>query len=233
MDSLDFVNVTKSTDRLVQDSDYYKYIFKKTEKIVSVVFYITHNVSDNTNNVRYVEDLEATAQMTHNKILESLEVRAHVADEAVRSSAHALISLDSKLRVAHATGLITAEALQVLINEIDAVLRGMNKYLDGKVMGDVSAASALPAGGTTTSKRTAPTAAASSPSDMPAVPPKPHRRDRILTVLEARGEASIKDISEIVTDVSEKTIQRELNAMIKDNLVKRHGERRWSKYSLF
>ena len=46
-------------------------------------------------------------------------------------------------------------------------------------------------------------------------------------------EASIKDISEIISDVSEKTVQRELNAMIDENIVKRQGERRWSKYSIF
>ena len=60
-----------------------------------------------------------------------------------------------------------------------------------------------------------------------------NRRERIKTILEAKKEASIKDISDIITDVSEKTIQRELTAMIEDNIVKRHGERRWSKYSLF
>ncbi len=60
----------------------------------------------------------------------------------------------------------------------------------------------------------------------------PDRRTRIHTILEAKGEATIKDISEIVTDCSEKTVQRELNAMIEQNVVKRHGERRWSKYSV-
>ncbi|MCA9366403.1 hypothetical protein KC722_02375, partial [Candidatus Kaiserbacteria bacterium] len=59
------------------------------------------------------------------------------------------------------------------------------------------------------------------------------RRERINTVLEAKGQANIKDIAAIITDCSEKTIQRELNAMIEDNVVKRHGERRWSTYSLF
>ena len=59
------------------------------------------------------------------------------------------------------------------------------------------------------------------------------RRARIKTIIEAKKEATIKDISEIITDCSEKTIQRELNAMIEENIVKRQGERRWSKYSLF
>ena len=51
-------------------------------------------------------------------------------------------------------------------------------------------------------------------------------------ILEAKGQASMKDIATIISDVSEKTIQRELNAMIEDNIIKRQGERRWSVYSV-
>lgn len=233
MDTQDIINATKTTERLIQNSDYYKFIFKKTEKIVSVVFYITHNLSHETKSDRYVEDIETTAREVHNVVLESLNVRAHVAEDSVRAAAHMLVTLDSKLRVAHTTGIISAEVLQVLINEIDAVLRGMNKYLDMPVLGMATAPAVTPASAAKKTSVSRPTATPAASAAAKAESAKPHRRDRILTVLEAKGEASIKDISEIITDVSEKTIQRELNAMIEDNLVKRHGERRWSKYSVF
>ncbi|MEK7612577.1 MAG: hypothetical protein AAB449_00295 [Patescibacteria group bacterium] len=42
--------------------------------------------------------------------------------------------------------------------------------------------------------------------------------------------ASIKDIVKIVTDCSEKTIQRELGYLIDQGLIKKEGERRWSVY---
>ena len=58
------------------------------------------------------------------------------------------------------------------------------------------------------------------------------RAERIKTVLEAKPQASIKDIAEVITDVSEKTIQRELNSLIEKGQVIREGERRWSKYSV-
>ena len=58
------------------------------------------------------------------------------------------------------------------------------------------------------------------------------RGARIKTVLEAVPEATIKDIAEVITDVSEKTIQRELNSLIEKGQVVREGERRWSKYSI-
>jgi DeoR/GlpR family transcriptional regulator of sugar metabolism len=58
------------------------------------------------------------------------------------------------------------------------------------------------------------------------------RTTRIKTVLEAKPEATIKDLTDIITDVSSKTIQRDLNSLIEQGQVIRQGERRWSKYSL-
>ncbi len=65
-----------------------------------------------------------------------------------------------------------------------------------------------------------------------AVAPQLGRRERVLAILRDKGEATIKDIMAFITDCSEKTIQRELITLIKDNIVQREGERRWSKYKL-
>ncbi len=58
------------------------------------------------------------------------------------------------------------------------------------------------------------------------------RRETILSVINNKGTASIKDISTLVRGVSEKTIQRELSALIGLGMVLKRGERRWSTYSL-
>jgi len=58
------------------------------------------------------------------------------------------------------------------------------------------------------------------------------RREAILSVIRNKKTASIKDISTMIRDVSEKTIQRELLALIGAGLVLKQGERRWSTYSL-
>lgn len=233
MDSNDIIKATESNRRLVQDPDYYKYIFKKTEKIVSVVFYITNNTESDSKYQTYISDILSAAKHVHDAILQSLEVRSHVAEDAIRASAHALIALDSKLRVSQAAGVIAPEVMHVLTSEIDAVLRGMNKYL--KVAGafDDMDYSITPE---VSAPKTRVKAASKRTVGDNTTEPASHgldRRERIKTILEATGEATIKDISDVITDCSEKTIQRELNSMIEDNIVKRHGERRWSKYSLF
>lgn len=58
------------------------------------------------------------------------------------------------------------------------------------------------------------------------------RREAILSVIRNKESASIKDISTVIRDVSEKTIQRELLDLIRAKVVLKSGERRWSKYSL-
>lgn len=237
MDTDDILKATQSTKRLIEDDNYYKYIFKKTERIVSVVFYISKSLSDSPRVVRHIEDIEHAARVLHDVVLASLQTRTHVAEDAVRETAYALVTLESKLRVAQVSGLIAPEIMQVLGNETDAVLRGLNKYLDGDIIsalqGNVSAArpaQAVPQRAATPAHKSATPTQGNGPvgSANPLT-----RQGRIKAVIEAQGEVSIKDLSAIVTDVSEKTIQRELNSMISDNILRRIGEKRWSRYTLF
>ena len=58
------------------------------------------------------------------------------------------------------------------------------------------------------------------------------RQTAILSLLKKKGEIMIKDVSPLINGVSEKTIQRELLSMVKNGLLKKEGEKRWSKYSL-
>lgn len=61
---------------------------------------------------------------------------------------------------------------------------------------------------------------------------KQSRRDQILALFVKDVDVSIKDISLRIRGCSEKTIQRELNALLYDNLIERIGEKRWSRYVL-
>jgi predicted HTH transcriptional regulator len=64
------------------------------------------------------------------------------------------------------------------------------------------------------------------------VEPKDNREKRILDVIRDKGVVSIKDISTVIFDVSEKTIQRTLQLLIDKGQIKKEGERRWAKYQL-
>lgn len=61
---------------------------------------------------------------------------------------------------------------------------------------------------------------------------KQSRRDQILALFVKGVDVSIKDIAARIRGCSEKTIQRELNALLYDNVIERIGEKRWSRYVL-
>jgi len=57
------------------------------------------------------------------------------------------------------------------------------------------------------------------------------RTSLILEFVRKHKNVSIKDIAKVIKGFSEKTIQRELGALIQQGLVVKRGERRWSIYS--
>lgn len=58
------------------------------------------------------------------------------------------------------------------------------------------------------------------------------RRTRILKLIKDKREVTIKDITNHFPELSEKTIQRELIGLVEAGVLKKFGERRWSRYSI-
>ena len=97
----------------------------------------------------------------------------------------------------------------VFVNEIDSVLRGLSKYLpEQEVVLEVE--SQRRSDPIQNRRVTVPQKGEGGGAigTHTATAPKGDRKDRILSVIQEKGQASIKDISEVVTDCSEKTIQR-------------------------
>ena len=59
-----------------------------------------------------------------------------------------------------------------------------------------------------------------------------NRRETILNLVKMKNVINVKDVSEVIKNCSEKTLQRELLGLAKRGVLKKEGERRWSKYSL-
>ena len=57
------------------------------------------------------------------------------------------------------------------------------------------------------------------------------RRDILLSALKTKGPSSVGELVGVFeSQVSEKTVQRELNAMVEAGVVKKDGEKRWRRY---
>ncbi len=57
------------------------------------------------------------------------------------------------------------------------------------------------------------------------------RRDDVLAVVRKKGRVSVKDVVSELSDIGEKTIQRELLSLVKEGVLKKEGEKRWSTYT--
>ncbi len=58
------------------------------------------------------------------------------------------------------------------------------------------------------------------------------REEQILSIVREKGSVSIKDISKVIRDCSEKTLQRTLIALVQRGALLKEGERRWSTYRI-
>jgi hypothetical protein len=230
--------------RLSHNEDFYNNVFKRVEKLVSVVFYILSYIETKDTNQTHIDRIKDRALTTHERSLGTLQLQEHDILVGVERLQYELVKLDSTLRVAVSAHVLPHDLFLLLIEQIDSVQRYINHhYMTNKSFSFADNDSVLPNGtntqtaskpkSTTTRAKRVRIPEGDISSDAYLVYSQlTDRAERIKTVLEAKPQASIKDIAEVITDVSEKTIQRELNSLIEKGQVIREGERRWSKYSV-
>jgi DNA-binding transcriptional ArsR family regulator len=156
-----------------------------------------------------------------------------------------LLALSSVLSIARTSGFLSPMNAEIIAHEAHSLLQEIASYEEPRLLLDEtptlshiakSVLSRKTENETIPNSATPYRTAASTPAN-----PKGHikdtehlkdRRQTILSVIKNKQKASIKDISTLIRDVSEKTIQRELSILIEEGTVLKQGERRWSIYSL-
>src|SRR3989338_3698928 len=128
MDIKDTEKLYRTDNILLADSNYYKYVFKKTEKIVCTVLYLIGH-ADKGHDEMSVMSLKEAAHSVLNTALATLSCRTRTAHDQLYTVITAFVALESKLRVAQAIALIREEIIDILSLEIDTVLRMIRQYL--------------------------------------------------------------------------------------------------------
>ncbi len=239
--------------RLSSDNEYFINVFKRVEKLLSVVFYVLSHTETNKNDFDTVSYIKDTAFTVHEASLSVLRLPANNATSGLEEFQHELTCLLSTLKVGEAAGLIPKNIGVLMYEQIDLAQRYIaNHFLVSRTRGielaveqmlhekppvkkiaDGNQSRPTLQSGTHTRKKPVRIPSGDISSDAYFVYSQlTDRAERIKTVLEAKPNATIRDIADIITDVSEKTIQRELNSLIEKGQVKRDGERRWSRYSV-
>ena len=149
-----------------------------------------------------------------------------------------LLALSSVLSIARSGGLLSPMNAELIAREAHLLLQEVATYEEPRLfLEDAPTLATLARDmGQSSKERTLPAPReASKPKaqgHQGQASKNTSRREAILSILKAKGPSYIKDISTVVRDVSEKTIQRELQALVEQGEVTRTGERRWTTYSL-
>jgi hypothetical protein len=229
-----------SVAALSANEDFYNNIFKKTERIISAAFYLTTHLESSKTYTTFKGLLEEQALALHSVNLKTLEVRVGDTAAVVPLQA-ALVALDSTLTIMSGARVFSGALLIGLSDEIDQVLRYLKHHIvegaNEAVLSNKKGIESRPSLQTPREIRPRRIRPNIPKNDMSSEAVLVYsdlgdRTTRIKTVLEAKPDATIKDLTDIITDVSSKTIQRDLNMLIERGDVIRHGERRWSTYSL-
>lgn len=219
--------------------------FKRTERIVAALYLLT-------NNVPYAEPIRQKIRSNgHELIHKTLELKSGFGSNnnmAVAEVGMKIRELLSLSRMLYAGGYISRANAEIITKALDdlalfVLTAGNSSVSEETVLSSadfapirsekratkepsntlVSVSDSGSKGATVAQKSARKSARGISRED---------RRKLILDTLQGGGKLGIKDISLQVVGYSEKTVQRELTALVNEGIVRKEGEKRWSTYSL-
>jgi len=212
------------------------YIYKKVERLARAM-HMVGPAFGHRGALRDRADLVAVA-LVDAAVLPPREAREALSRE--------LLALSSLLSLARTGGTLSSMNADVIGREVHLLLEEVASYEEPRVsLGDTPSlaeiSKATPREEIHAARREPARVPERKAIAAPAVQDKGHvsdnlprssRKEAVLDVLKTKGPSYIKDISSVIRGVSEKTIQRELQALVGEGSVKREGERRWTKYSV-
>lgn len=229
--SIDTIVLDKTIFSNVFEKDIRRvYIYKKSERLAKAIQLILPAFKD----TRSIRD-----RLSH-VALALIDAGVLPPQEAREKLSRELLTLSSVLAVARSGGMLSAMNTEIISREAHNLLQEVAGYDDQRVtledMPSLSAfvKSAQGSGkGHIVTKKMSDNTANDKGHGVKQLPKtsKNGRTDSVLSILKSKGPSRIKDISMLIRDVSEKTIQRELQNLISQGLVQKEGERRWTIYT--
>ena len=232
----DLENYIKKDSELIYDKVFVSKIYKRTERVCNALFYILDkkDIKDTDNEsviIGHIKSLVPTLlkEASHLLVLDTVSVKRHFVSfgsELLYLSSLITLAVTSERMQASYGGLITLE-IDTLLSEIELFKNKDREVRTTKSFGVRRRAESSMVVSMVRDE------AQRGDEDTRAVRVDgATRKERIKTILREKGQIGIKDISDSIKDVSEKSIQRDLNDLIEGGEVVRIGERRWSTYKV-
>lgn len=241
------INNDNPIDYFAKDRSFV-FVYKKTEKLATALYMVT-NLFNDTEPMKW--RLRAKVSELLSFIIgfkDVLESREYEFSNEVKTKVLEIVSL---LEVVSQSGLVSPMNFSILKTEFMNLIGGLiplkkqteerDRFSLPKTFFDVAQSTHTPiqvprAGGVDTQHKGQDfikdnNLPSETVSEIPSFK-KTNRQSIIINLLKKKKDLTIKDIAQVIRDCSEKTIQRELIALIDAGVLKKTGERRWSRYSL-
>ena len=229
----------KKDIELVYNKSFYQRVFKRSERVVSAVFYITdkdiNTVSDEKDII--IRQAQGLCAELLSDVADMLSLSLQQAQGTFSDFTARMTHLASLVNVLASRELVAQSHALLISHEIDAILaevRTLKEQQQASLGAPLRSRVSLRRQSDLSSPPSE--GADTSPSITTVNNASPQvgqsRHDRIKAILRDKGQIGIKDIADVIRDVSTKSIQRDLNDLIDNGDVVRYGERRWSTYSL-
>lgn len=229
------------------------FVFKKTERLASAIYLLTSFLSD-SEPIKWKIRNDATSLLSYSLSLSNNEHRKRA--EAMSNFISIALEIISLLEIAKISGIVSVMNYEILRFEIEKVIdlidlkeRSLNsKFLLSKSFfetdedrspaqdkANVSSADSHKGhsnGQVFIKDKNSEDKAIVAFNKGHTASNKNDRYEAIINLLKKIKEISVKDVSSVISDCSEKTLQRELLSLVGKGVLKKEGERRWSKYSL-
>ncbi len=216
-----------------KDNIYYSFLYKKTERLTSALHMVTNFIpATEPVRVRLRDKAIALVEQTLS-LKQGNSTKSAASLDTVIASVIEIISL---LETAYAAGYISAMNGNLLREEYEKLAEFMRSHRvelgvwsDG--LEDYVTTPAMPERSSEVVRR--PVAQTENASHKIATRAVHNgRRDAILALLKDKEKITVKDAISAAPGMSEKTVQRELSALVLEGVLIKKGERRWSTYEL-
>lgn len=232
-----------------QKDETFVFLYKKTEKLTTAMYMITNLFSD-SEPMKWTLRKKMSDLMSFTLGYKDLP-QSHYYD-FTHNIKTKILEIVSLLEVSSRSGLVSPMNFSILKQEFSKLISTLdraesthNEYANKSVLTDTFFNVSGSSDGSnkevlnsnTSVEEKAQISQGHSIKDTKSVSDNPvvkrnYRQNVIVDLLKKKKEIDIKDITQVIRDCSEKTIQRELISLINSGVLKKTGERRWSKYSL-
>ena len=227
---------------LIGGDEHLFYIFKKTERIVTAMYLVTNLVKDN-DPLKW--EIREQCMSLISSAIAIASADSPEKNSYLRFFLSSLLESRTFINISLGSHIISKMNAEMIMEEIDAlVIHIKDRALDdatraGYVLSKSffmteSSAKTEDKGQNERNTPMAPMSFKKTPqrNDVLNDGQKNSRKVSILEILKKQPNLTIKDIVKVIPGCSTKTIQRELSDLVRAGMVKKEGDRRWSRYSL-